>query len=169
MVEPELPEGYETLTVLGITVARPPGDGVLTEPTAFAYVAAGLLEEAAKLAGTDRRERVTIIVYGSIDEFHDVGRAPSFASGLYDGAVKPTPRAAEAEPLPWSRLLPRRHPSGLRLPWGARRAGQAHLARRALGTMRGARWAFAVARLACAIAPVLPSEGVPLEVYPPTK
>jgi hypothetical protein len=69
----------------------PPGDGVITEPTAFAYLAAGLLEEAAKVVGTERRDRVTVIVYGSVDEFHEVGGAPRYAAGMYDGAVKLPP------------------------------------------------------------------------------
>jgi hypothetical protein len=92
IADPAVPEGYETLSAQGVTVAWPPGDGVIAEPTALAYLAAGLLEEAARATGTERRDEVTVIVYGSTDEFHVVGGAPRWSSGRYDGAVKLPPQ-----------------------------------------------------------------------------
>jgi hypothetical protein len=86
--EQTVPEGYEVVTALGITVASQPGEPVLNEPTAFAHLVAGLLEEAALLTGTARRDRLTVIRYTSSESFHKLTRAPSWADGIYDGAVK---------------------------------------------------------------------------------
>ena len=100
--EAQVPAGYETIMVDGITVAWSPGErvnpgpsDVAFQPTAVAYLIHGLLEEAAALTGTPRRERLTVIVYPSRDRFFAETRAPAWAGGLYDGgairlAVKPS-------------------------------------------------------------------------------
>lgn len=82
-----VPKDYEVVTVQGITVASQPGER-FNEPTAFAYLVAGLLEEAALLTGTARRDRLTVVRYASNAEFHRLTTAPSWADGIYDGAVK---------------------------------------------------------------------------------
>jgi hypothetical protein len=87
VAEPRLPAGYDGMSAQGITLAWPLDGAPLLEPTAFAYLVAGLLEEAAQLTGTERRERLTVIFYASREDLHTLGGAPKWASGLYDGAV----------------------------------------------------------------------------------
>lgn len=84
---PDLPSDYPRVTVLGVTVAWPPGDAPLPEPTGFAYMVVGILEEAALLTGTPRRADTTVLVYGTNEQFHALSHAPSWADGLYSGAV----------------------------------------------------------------------------------
>lgn len=57
-------------------------------PLPLAYLVTGLLEEAAQLTGTERRGELTVIIYPSVDEFRASTKAPQWASGLYDGAVR---------------------------------------------------------------------------------
>lgn len=94
LAEPAVPAGFETTAAQGITVAWAPGapavgpaDAAL-RPLALAHLAGGLLEEAAQLTGTVRRAELTVIVYPSAEELHATTKAPAWASGLYDGAVR---------------------------------------------------------------------------------
>lgn len=81
------PSAFAKITAQGVTVMWPDEDDPLPEPTAFAYLVAGLLEEAALLTGTERRAHVTVIVYPTSEMFHLLSGAPSWADGLYSGAV----------------------------------------------------------------------------------
>jgi hypothetical protein len=92
--EPAIPAGYDTVMADGVTVAWPPGPAVnpgpydvTVKPTAIAYLANGLLEEAAALTGTPRRERLLVIIYPSKDSFTAATHAPAWADGLYDGGA----------------------------------------------------------------------------------
>jgi len=82
-----LPEDAASVTALGVTVTWPSGDPPIAETTAFAYLVAGLLEEAALLTGTTRREHVTVVVYPTEELFHQLSGAPAWADGLYSSAV----------------------------------------------------------------------------------
>lgn len=86
--EGPIPEGYEDVTAAGVTVAWPKEEIPDFPPMLVAHLAAGLLEEAAALTGTARREELTVIVYPTSLDFHEKSGAPSWASGFYDGAVK---------------------------------------------------------------------------------
>lgn len=88
VAEPSIPDGDERLTAQNITLAWPEGGPSLREPTAFAYLVAGLLEEAASVTGTVRVDRLTVIFYSTLEEFRALSGAPKWAGGLYDGAVK---------------------------------------------------------------------------------
>lgn len=88
VVEPKVPDGFDEVTAEGITVAWPLDGPPVAEPTALAYLIAGLLEEAALFTGTARRERVTVVRYASNEDLHQRGGAPTWASGMYDGTVK---------------------------------------------------------------------------------
>jgi hypothetical protein len=87
VASPDLPGDYPRVTAQGVTVAWLSGEAPISEPTAFAYLVAGLLEEAALLTGTARREQVTVILYDSMAQFHAITKAPSWADGLYTGTV----------------------------------------------------------------------------------
>jgi hypothetical protein len=101
LVEPAVPPGFEVYAAQGITIAGSPAapaagpSDVPLRPLALAHLVAGLLEEAAQLTGTPRRAELTVIIYSSRDDFHGSGKAPAWAGGLYDGAVRlpPEPRA----------------------------------------------------------------------------
>jgi hypothetical protein len=89
--EPVVPVAAEVVEVEGITVAAVPGEPELTPtgaaflPIATAHLIAGLLEEAAALTGTSRRERLTVIVHASLAELRRQAAAPAWSGGLYDG------------------------------------------------------------------------------------
>jgi len=92
--EPAIPAGYATVIADGITVAWLPGEPVSSgpydvalQPTAVAYLVNGLLEEAAALTGTLRRERLTVIVDPSKDSFLAHTGAPAWSEGEYDGGA----------------------------------------------------------------------------------
>ena len=92
--EAAVPAGYETVAADGITVAWSPGQivnpgpyDVAVRPTAVAYLVNGLLEEAAALSGTQRRDRLVVIMYPSRDTFTAMTHAPAWADGLYDGGA----------------------------------------------------------------------------------
>jgi hypothetical protein len=94
LTEPTIPAGFEVHAEQGVTVAYAPGapaqgptDAPL-RPLSLAHLVTGLLEEAAQLTGTPRRAELTVIVYPSRDEFHTATKAPRWAMGLYDGAVR---------------------------------------------------------------------------------
>jgi hypothetical protein len=91
--EPAIPASYETVTVDGVTVAWRPGPlapqgpyDVAVAPTAIAYLAHGLLAEAAALTATPRRERIAVVIYPP-DAFHKETHAPRWSDGLYDGGA----------------------------------------------------------------------------------
>jgi hypothetical protein len=90
--DPAIPAGYETVTVDGVIVAWRPGLAaqgpydVAVAPTAIAYLAHGLLAEAAALTGTPRRERIAVVIYPQ-DVFHIETHAPRWSDGLYDGGA----------------------------------------------------------------------------------
>lgn len=92
--EAAIPAGYETAVADGITVAWLPGQvvnpgpyDVAVKPTAVAYLVNGLLEEAAALSGTQRRDRLVVILYPSRDSFTAMTHSPAWADGLYDGGA----------------------------------------------------------------------------------
>ncbi|HEU0034837.1 MAG TPA: hypothetical protein VFQ53_29635 [Kofleriaceae bacterium] len=92
LLEPAIPDGFDTVTASGITVAAPPFDPQTASPTdgplrplALAHAIAGMLEEAAALTGTPRRDQLTVIVYPTRDEYFAQTHAPAWSAGLYDG------------------------------------------------------------------------------------
>jgi len=95
------PVGFESLTAQGVTVAWSPGAPALgasdaaLRPLSLAHLVAGALEEAAQLTGTERRAELTVVIYPTVDAFRTGAKAPTWAAGLYDGAVRlpPEPRA----------------------------------------------------------------------------
>lgn len=86
VLQPGLPEGYKTLTAEGITIAWDPA--IALEPTALAYLSAGLLAEIGAVTGTQPRDQLVIVVYPSLDEFRTRTAAPAWSDGVYDGAVR---------------------------------------------------------------------------------
>lgn len=90
--EPVVPSTFQSITAAGVTVAWEttesvhPYDAAL-RPTSLAYAVAGILEEAAQLTGTERRQTLTVIVDGSTTKLQERVHAPAFISGLYDGAA----------------------------------------------------------------------------------
>lgn len=94
VAQPFVPTGFETLTVRDITVAWSPdkivnpGPGdIALSPTAIAHLVDGLLEEAAALTGTSRRDQLTVAIYPTSNDFTAQTHAPAWAEGAYDGAV----------------------------------------------------------------------------------
>jgi hypothetical protein len=94
LAEPPVPAGFEVHADQGIAIAWSPGapawgpiDAPL-RPVSRGHLVTGLLEEAAQLTSTQRRAELTVIVYPSRDEFHAATKAPRWAMGLYDGAVR---------------------------------------------------------------------------------
>jgi hypothetical protein len=84
-----IPAGYETASAGDITVAwlpTAPGENDAPfQPQAIAYLVTGLLEEAAGLTGTSRRDRLTVILHPSREDLLARTRAPAWSAGLYDG------------------------------------------------------------------------------------
>jgi len=92
--EPTIPSGYDTAIADGITVAWLPGEltnpgpyDIALKPTAVAYLVNGLLEEAAQLTGTNRREHLTVIIDPSRESFLARAGAPAWSDGIYDGSA----------------------------------------------------------------------------------
>lgn len=92
--EPAIPAGYTTITASDITVAwspeKPAAPGpsdIALRATSVAYLVSGILDEAAALTGTIRRDSLTVVVYPALDFSAQTGAA-SWADGLYDGAVR---------------------------------------------------------------------------------
>ena len=101
-IDPVIPRGFEQITAANITVAWEPGDasGAFDRPlrpVALAHAVAGLLEEAAALTGTDRREQLTVIVDSSPDALHARTRTPAWVGGLYDGGAVHVPARRAAD------------------------------------------------------------------------
>ena len=69
---------------------------VTLEPTTLAYLAEGLLAQAALVTGTVRRSSLAVVVYATVDDFRAQTHAPKWAGGLYDGAVRIPARASAA-------------------------------------------------------------------------
>jgi hypothetical protein len=90
--EPIVPSTFEQVTTGNITIAweskelESPYEAPL-RPIALAHAVAGALEEAAVLTGTDRREKLTVIVYAGTKDFQERMKAPAWVGGLYDGAA----------------------------------------------------------------------------------
>ncbi|MBX3157538.1 MAG: hypothetical protein KF773_16305 [Deltaproteobacteria bacterium] len=88
-----IPAGYETLTVDGITLAWAAADVLRgthdapLRPPVLVRLAAGILEEAAQLLGSERRAELTVIVDATSEDYHAKTRAPAWSSGFYDGAA----------------------------------------------------------------------------------
>lgn len=96
--EPIIPSTFEQTTIVGITVAWDPSNtDAPIRPVVLAYTVAGLLEEAAQLTGTDRRERLAVIVDASQDEFLARTKAPAWVGGLYDGGAIHLPTQPRAD------------------------------------------------------------------------
>ena len=93
--DPVIPAGHDTLTEAGVTIAWAPRtsgpDEAPWRPVAVAHLVAGLLEEAARLTATTRRAELTVILDPSKEDFHLRTKAPSWATGLYDGAAVHVP------------------------------------------------------------------------------
>jgi hypothetical protein len=95
--EAVIPDGFETLTTAGITVAWQPDPAnpgprdVPIRPIVVAYTAAGILEEAAAFTGTVKRPTLTVIVYSSRDDLLARTKAPTWADGVYDGGAVHVP------------------------------------------------------------------------------
>jgi hypothetical protein len=90
----DVPDGYETLSAAGVTVAWDPE--VTIEPTTLAYTSAGLLAQIGIITGTQPRNDVVVVVYPSVDDFRVKTGAPAWSDGQYDGAVRvPAVRSAE--------------------------------------------------------------------------
>ena len=99
--EPELPADAEVVIAHDITLAvlplddrgrgsidgKPRTSETTLQPTSVAYLVAGLLEEAATLTGTTRRERLTVIVYPTQAELLARTHAPPWARAIYDGGA----------------------------------------------------------------------------------
>jgi hypothetical protein len=98
--EPVVPDGFETLTAAGVTVAwqtdpvNPGPRDAPFRPIVTAYTVAGMLDEAAVFTGTTKRPTLTVIVYPSREELLGRTKAPSWADGVYDGAVVHVPPSA---------------------------------------------------------------------------
>jgi hypothetical protein len=100
--EPIIPATFEQTTAAGITIAWDPTKtagpyDAPFRPVSLAYTVAGLLEEAAQLTGTDRRERLAVIVDASSEDFLARTKAPAWAGGLYDGSAVHLPPYARAD------------------------------------------------------------------------
>jgi hypothetical protein len=90
--DPIVPPGYEQITEHNITVAWDPGEATgpydaPLRPIALAHTTAGLLEEAAQLTGTNRRESLTVIVDASSESMQSRTKVPAWVGGLYDGGA----------------------------------------------------------------------------------
>lgn len=90
--EPVIPSTFEQVTAANITVAwdasagTGPYDAPL-RPVTLAYTVAGLLEEAAQLTGTDRRQSLAVIIDASSEDFQARTKTPAWVGGLYDGGA----------------------------------------------------------------------------------
>lgn len=96
--ESTIPSGLDTAIAQGITVAWLPSEATnpglhdtVFQPTAIAYLINGLLEEAAALTGTSRRERLTVIIYPSHKDYLARTGAPAWSGGVYDGGAVHVP------------------------------------------------------------------------------
>lgn len=85
--EVTIPEDYDAAYAEGITVAWDREAG-FKEPTVLARLIFGLLEEAAAVTGTVRREEVMVVIHPTRAAFLEMTGAPRWADGLYDGAVE---------------------------------------------------------------------------------
>ena len=102
LVEPAIPAGFEQITEAGITVAWDPTEvagpyDAPLRPIALAHATAGILEEAAQLTGTDRRQQLTVIVDGSLDDLQLRTKTPPWVGGLYDGGAVHVPAKGNAD------------------------------------------------------------------------
>lgn len=86
ILEPPIPAELERVKAQNVTVAWPP-EMAAFEPLSLAHAVAGLLEEAALVTGTPRRNRLVVILHASRDELHLATGTPEWASGVYDGFV----------------------------------------------------------------------------------
>jgi len=100
----EIPPGFESVTVQGVTVAWMPGEPqspspshVPFNPTTIASLAGGLVEEAAVFTGTARRSELTIILYRDVETFRIATHSPVWAGGLYDGGAVHVPASGSDE------------------------------------------------------------------------
>jgi hypothetical protein len=86
MIEPAIPASYESVYASGTTVAWPP-EVEIAEPTSLAYLVAGLVDEAARLTGTEPRDELTVLLYAARGDLHIATDTPEWTTGVYDGAV----------------------------------------------------------------------------------
>lgn len=82
---PDIPDGYQTLTAAGVTVAWDPE--VTIEPTTLAYTAAGIVAQIGTITDTRPRAELVVVVYPSVEEFRAKTGAPEWSEGLYDGGA----------------------------------------------------------------------------------
>ena len=102
LVEPVIPAGFEQITEANITVAWDPAEvagpyDAPLRPVALAHTVAGVLEEAAQLTGTDRRQQLTVIVDGSAEDLQSRTKTPVWVGGLYDGGAIHVPAKGNAD------------------------------------------------------------------------
>jgi hypothetical protein len=89
VVEPDPPPGFDTKTVANITLAwRVDPDAEPLRVDMIARVAQGILDEAGAATGTPPRAQLTLVIYPSLGELRASTRAPPWAGGIYDGAVR---------------------------------------------------------------------------------
>ena len=96
LVDPIIPATYEQVTAANITVAwdtkgTPRPYDAPMRPVTLAYAVAGILEEAAELTGTERREKLAVIIDATTEDFQTRMHTPSWVSGLYDGGAVHVP------------------------------------------------------------------------------
>lgn len=84
--EPAIPAELERVKAENVTVAWPP-EMAAFEPLSLAHAVAGLLEEAALVTGTPRRNKLVVVLHASRDELQLSTGTPEWASGVYDGFV----------------------------------------------------------------------------------
>jgi hypothetical protein len=102
LVEAVIPPGFESVSVIGITVAWDPTEvagayDTPFRPISLATLTAGILEEAAQLTGTDRRQTLAVIVDASTEDLQKRTHAPSWVGGLYDGGAVHVPAKLNAD------------------------------------------------------------------------
>lgn len=90
--EADPPEGFDSTTVDGVTIAWIPGGAptpgvydTALQPTSLAHLVLGTLAEAAQLTGTPPRAQLTVVIYPSREDYLSSTGAPSWSGGIYDG------------------------------------------------------------------------------------
>lgn len=92
-------QDYQRESRNGVTVLWPAATLTNGQAAELAATVDRALEEAAKFTGTQRRSKLTVIVYPSRSELLAVTCAPAWAGGIYDGALRliaaPTPEGVK--------------------------------------------------------------------------
>ena len=89
VTDPEVPDGFASRTAGNITLAwRLDPDATSFQPSLVVRAVQGLAEAAAEASGTPARDHLLVVVYPTLEAFRGETHAPSWAGGLYDGAVR---------------------------------------------------------------------------------